>query len=55
MLTKFQKEFTINDEAFWSKTFTEPWFDSEKTNDINIDELLDIQHDQLSSRVGRQT
>ena len=33
------------------------WFDSEKLefNDINIDELLDIQHNQLSSRFERWT
>ena len=35
--------------------FWDLWFDSEKIefNDRNIDELFDIQHNQLSSRVER--
>ena len=47
-----QIEFTKNDEVFKNN-----WFDSEKIefNDINIDELLDIQHSQVSSRVERWT
>ena len=50
-------EFTRNDETFKNKIFADPWFDSEKLefSNINIDELLDIQHDQLSSRFERWT
>ena len=38
-----------------NKIFADPLFDSEKIefNDINVDEVLDIQHSQLSSRVER--
>ena len=45
--------FTKNDERFKNKMFVESWFDSEKIefNGINIDELLDIQYNQLSSRI----
>ena len=51
------REFTKNDEAFKNKILKGPWFDSEKLefNGTNIDELLDIQHNQLSSRVERWT
>ena len=58
---KFQQnlriEFTKNDKVFKNRIFADPWFDSEKIefNDTNIDELLDIQHNQLSSRVERWT
>ena len=50
-------EFTKNDEAFKNKIFKIPWFDSENLefNDTNIDELLDIQHNQLPSSVERWT
>ena len=56
---KFQQnlriEFSKNQEAFKNKIFADPWLDSEKLefNDTNIDELLDIQHNQLSLRVER--
>ena len=50
-----QVEFTKNDEVFKGKVFIDPWFDSEtiEFNDINIDQLHDIQHNQLLSRVER--
>ena len=49
-----QMEFTKNDKVLKHKIFIDPWFDSEKIeyNYINIDELSDINHNQLSSRVG---
>ena len=54
---KFQQnlriEFTKNDEFFQNKIFAGPWFDSEKTEFNNIDKLLNIQHNQHSSRVER--
>ena len=36
------------------KHFARPWFHLEKTefNDLNVDELLDFQHNQISCRVG---
>ena len=58
---KFQQnlriKFNKNQEAFKSKIFADPWLDSEKLefNDTNINELLDIQHNQLSLRVERWT
>ena len=56
---KFQQnlriEFTKNDEFFQNKKFAGPWFDSEKTEFNNIDKLLNIQHNQHSSRVERWT
>ena len=50
-----QIEFTKNHEVLKNKIFADPLFDSEKIefNDINVDEVLDIQHSQLSSRVER--
>ena len=56
---KFQQslriEFTVNDEFFKNKMLADPWFDSEKIefSDINIDELLNREHIQRSSRVER--
>ena len=52
-----QIEFTKNHEVLKNKIFADPLFDSEKIefNDINVEELLDIQHSQLSSRVERCT
>ena len=49
-----QMEFTKNDKVLKHKIFIDPWFDSEKIeyNYINIDELSDINHNQLSSIVG---
>ena len=40
-----------------NKIFKIPWFDSENLefNDFDIDELLDIQHNQLPSSVERWT
>lgn len=40
---------------FKNKKFENPLFDSEKfeLNDIDIDELLDIQHNRLPTRVER--
>ena len=48
-------ELAKNDEVFKSKIFTDPWFDLEEIefSYINIDELIDIQNNQLSSRVER--
>ena len=45
--------FTEKDKVFKNKKFADPWFGSEniKFNNINIDELLDIPHNHLSSRV----
>ena len=50
---KFQQniriKFTKNDEVFKNKVFADQWFDSQEIelNLINIDELLDTQHNQL--------
>ena len=58
---KFQQnlriEFTKNDEPFKNKIFADPWFGLErfKFKNINIDEILDIQHKRLSSRVENWT
>ena len=48
-----QLEITKDDEVFKSKIFAKAWFDSEKIaiNDISINELLVIQHNQLLLRV----
>ena len=45
--------FTEKDKVFKNKKFADPWFGSEniKFNNINIDELLDVPHNHLSSRV----
>ena len=45
------------DNVFKNKIFEDRSFLSEKIefNDANIDEIFDIQHNQLSSRVGRWT
>ena len=50
-----QTEFTKNDEGFKNKIFADPWFDSAKIefSNINTDELLDTQHNELSSEVER--
>ena len=56
---KFQQNFWIGfterDKVFKNKKFADPWFGSGniKVNNINIDELLDIPHNHLSSRVER--
>ena len=44
-----------NNRIFHNKIFADPWFESEKMefNNINIDELLYIQHNQLSLGVER--
>ena len=57
---KFQQnlriEFTKNDEIFKSEVFRNPWLDSKNIKINNThDELLYIQHNQLSSRVERWT
>ena len=58
---KFQQnlriEFTKNDEPFKNKIFADPWFGVErfKFKNITIDEILDIQHKRLSSRVENWT
>ena len=47
-----QIEFTKNDEDFKNKIFAEPWLNLEKIefDDLNIYELLDIQHDHNRSQ-----
>ena len=55
---KFQQnlriEFTKNDEIFKSEVFRNPWLDSKNIKINNThDELIYIQHNQLSSRVER--
>lgn len=57
---KFQQnlriEFTKNDEIFKSEVFRNPWLDSKNIKINNThDELLYIQHNQLSSRVESLT
>ena len=50
-------EFTKTNKIFKNKVFADPRFDSGKIefNDIIIDKLLHIQHNQLSSRDERET
>ena len=52
-----REEYAKNDEFLKNKVFPDTWHHSEKLefNDTNIDDLLDIQPNQLSSRVERWT
>ena len=52
---RYEIEFTNYYKVFENKIFADPRFDSEKIefNYINIDELLDIQHNQFSSIVEK--
>ena len=54
---RLQIEFTKSDEIFKEKVFADSRFDSGKIeiNNIIIDKLLNIQHNQLSLRVERET